>query len=132
MYTKHLYYIHLKNISTSKLMIQLGSSLLEVSNQVITITSLFETGKGHLVARNILLGVLEIVRESIRAPFDSLALHSIRVGETSLGTRGTAEDAMQIRADLVTAAGVSSVTLQATGFKELCALLLISFLESHL
>lgn len=40
---------------------RLSGSLLEVGDEVVSVLGLLETAKGHLGARNVLLGVLEVL-----------------------------------------------------------------------
>lgn len=100
----------------------LSRGLLEVGNDVGTVTGLLETVKGHLSSRNVLLGVLEILKEGLLVPGDALLDVSLGVG-VALGLAGlAAKDTVQIGTDLVGTTSLNGVALGTTGLEELGAL----------
>lgn len=59
--------------------VRLCGGLLEVGDQVVPVLGLLETAKGHLGARNVLLGVLEVVEQGVLLPLDTLLLVGVGV-----------------------------------------------------
>lgn len=100
-----------------------GSNL---RNQVIPVLLLLETAEGHLGARDVLLGVLEVREEGVMFPHDALLLVGISVGVAVDGARLAAEEAVQSGTDLVAAAALDGVALGATGLEEVGTLLSVS------
>ena len=89
----------------------------------VPVLSLLEATEGHLGARNVLLGVLEVLEESVLVPVDSAVLVGIGVGEAGNLARLAAEETVELRANLVALAGLQGVALCATGLEETSALL---------
>jgi hypothetical protein len=89
----------------------------------VAVLSLLEATEGHLGARNVLLGVLEVLEESVLVPVDTLLLVGVGVGEALDLTGLAAEDTVELRADLVALAGLQGVALRAAGLEEVGALL---------
>ena len=92
----------------------------------VPVLSLLEATEGHLGARNVLLGVLEVLEESVLVPVDSALLVGVGVGETLDLTRLAAEDTVKLRANLVALAGLQGVALCATGLEEVGSLLVVT------
>lgn len=95
--------------------------LLEVGEQVVNVGLLLETSEGHLVARDVLLGVADVLVKSALVPSDTLLLHGIGVGEAVLATTLATEDTLETGTDLVGV--VDDVALSAPGLKQLSSLL---------
>lgn len=89
----------------------------------VPVLSLLEATEGHLGARNVLLGVLEVLEESVLVPVDGTLLVGVGVRETGDLTGLAAEETVELRANLVALAGLQGVALCATGFEEVGALL---------
>lgn len=98
-----------------------------VRNQVISVLSLLQATEGHLGARDVLLGVLEVLEERLVVPGDALLLVGIGVGVALDGAGLAAEEAVQGRADLVAAGGVDGVALSAARLEEVGTLLNITW-----
>jgi len=101
----------------------LSSGVLEVGNEVVPVLLLLETTKGHLGARNVLLGVLEVGKQSVLLPGDALLLVGVGVGEALNGASLAAEETVQIGTDLVGTALLDGVALSAAGLEEVGTLL---------
>jgi len=93
----------------------------------VPVLSLLEATESHLGARNVLLGVLEVLEESVLVPVDGALLVGVGVGEALDLTRLAAEDTVELRADLVALAGLQGMTLCATGLEEVGALLVVTW-----
>lgn len=106
---------------------QLGSGLLQVGDEVVSVLGLFKSTKGHLGARNVLFGVLEVVKEGVLVPCDALLLVGLGVGVAGGLARLAAKNAVEVGADLVGAAGLDGVALEAAGLEQACALLCVSW-----
>lgn len=104
---------------------------LEERDQVVSVLGLLQTGKGHLGARDVLFWVLEIIKQSVLIPMDSLGLVGIGVGESSDLARLAAEDSVKLRSDLVSLAGFQGVTLRTSSLEKTGAFLEITLLETH-
>lgn len=89
----------------------------------VPVLSLLEATEGHLGARNVLLGVLEVLEESVLVPVDGTLLVGVGVGETGDLTGLAAEETVKLRANLVALALLEGVALCATGLEETSALL---------
>jgi hypothetical protein len=111
--------IRSERLNVSKLMYEVRT------RDVLTVAvlGLLEATEGHLGARNVLLGVLEVLEESVLVPVDTLLLVGVGVGEALDLTGLAAEDTMELRADLVALAGLQGVALRAAGLEEVGALL---------
>lgn len=103
----------------------------DVRNQVIPVLLLLQATEGHLGARNVLLGVLEVGEEGVLVPSDALLLVGVGVGVALDGTGLAAEEAVQSRADLVAAALLNGVALRAAGLEEVGTLLGVSACDSR-
>lgn len=97
-----------------------------VRNQVIAVLLLLETTESHLGTGDVLLGVLEVLEESLVVPLDALLLVGIGVGVTIDGTGLSAEEAVQSRADLVAAVLLNGVALSTSGLEEVGTLLSVA------
>jgi hypothetical protein len=53
--------------------------LSEEGDQVVTVLGLLETTESHLGSGNVLLGVLEVLEESVVVPLDALLLVGVGV-----------------------------------------------------
>jgi len=89
----------------------------------VPVLSLLEATEGHLGARDVLLGVLEVLEKSVLVPVDGALLVGVGVGEARNLTGLTAEKTVELRANLVALAGLQGVALCATGLEEVGALL---------
>jgi len=102
-----------------------------VSDQVIAVLLLLETTERHLGAGNVLLGVLEVLKERGLVPDDALLLVGVGVLE-ALDLAGlAAKETVKVRADLVVAALLDSVALSTAGLEEVRTLGIITILERH-
>jgi hypothetical protein len=93
----------------------------------VAVLSLLEATEGHLGARDVLLGVLEVLEQSVLVPVHSALLVGVGVGEALDLTRLAAEDTVELRADLVALAGLQSVALSAAGLEKVGALLVVTW-----
>ena len=89
----------------------------------VPVLSLLEATEGHLGARNVLLGVLEVLEESVLVPVDGALLVGVGVRETGDLARLATEETVELRANLVALALLEGVALCATGLEETSALL---------
>jgi hypothetical protein len=89
----------------------------------VPVLSLLEATEGHLGARNVLLGVLEVLEESVLVPVDGALLVGVGVGEAGNLAGLAAEETVELRANLVALALLEGVALCATGLEETSALL---------
>jgi hypothetical protein len=92
----------------------------------VPVLSLLEATESHLGAGNVLLGVLEVLKESVLIPVDSALLVGVGVGEALDLARLAAEDTVELRADLVALAGLQGVALCAAGLEEVGSLLVVT------
>lgn len=104
---------------------------LEVGNQIATLVGLLQTGEDHLGAGDVLLGVLQVLEQSILVPGNALGLVGICVGETGCLSSLATDQTMQIGSNLVLATGLHSVALCATLHEQLLALLNITSWYAH-
>lgn len=65
-----------------------------------TLLGLLEAGKGHLGARNVLLGVLEVLEKGLLVPDNAGLLVGGGVGVAGNGARLAAEELVEVRAGL--------------------------------
>lgn len=105
-------------------------SLLRVvtqpGDQVVPVLGLLQTTEGHLGARNVFLGVLEVFEQRVLVPRDALLLVGICVGVALDGTSLAAEETVQVRADLVAFRLDDSVALSASRLEEVGTLLRVT------
>jgi len=106
-------------------------SIAQVGNQVIPILFLLQSTESHLSSGNVFLRVLEILEQSLLSPDNALLLVGIGVGETFYLSRLTSKQAVQVRTDLIRAAGLEGVALSAAGLEKVCTLSIIAFLKTH-
>lgn len=99
---------------------------LHVSNQVVSLGVLLDTGEDHLGARDILLGVLKVLEKSLLGPDNALADVASRVRVTSGLASLAAEEAVQVGALLVGSTSLDSVALSALGLEDLGTFLNVS------
>lgn len=109
----------------------LGGRRFQVSDEITTLIGLLEASEDHLGAGDVLLWIFQILEEGVLAPGNSLSLVGIGVRESSGLTSFTAEDSVQIRADLVLAASFDSVALRASLNEDLLSLLNITSWYTH-
>ena len=95
----------------------------------VAVLGLLEATEGHLGARNVLLGVLEVLEKGVLLPLDTLVLVGVGVRETGDLARLAAEETVELRADLVALAGLQGVALCAAGLEEVGALLHVTWRE---
>lgn len=101
----------------------------DVRDDVVPVLVLLETTEGHLGTRNVLLGVLEVLEESVLVPGDALLLVGIGVGVAVDGAGLAAEEAVESGADLVAATLLKGVALSAAGLEEVGTLLGITCVQ---
>lgn len=89
----------------------------------VPVLGLLEATEGHLGARNVLLGVLEVLEKSVLLPVDGALLVGVGVREAGNLAGLAAEETVELRADLVALAGLQGVALGATSLEEVGALL---------
>ena len=75
---------------------RLGGNFLKVGDQVLSVTLLLQTGEDHLGARNVFLGVFQVVEEVFRSPGDAGGLVGLGVRETFAGAGFTAEETAEV------------------------------------
>ena len=78
-----------------------GACLLQESNEVLSLVLLLDASENHLGARDELLGVLQVVKQSLLGPGHSTVLVGISVIEALCPTRLTAVQSIEVRALLV-------------------------------
>jgi hypothetical protein len=105
---------------------QLQGESQNLRNEVVPVLLLLETTEGHLGARNVLLGVLEVLEEGLLVPLDALLLVGVGVRVAVNGTSLAAEETVESRADLVAAVLVDGVALGTTRLEEVGTLLEIT------
>jgi hypothetical protein len=93
----------------------LSGALLEVGDEVVPLLALLETTEGHLGAGDELLGVLEVLEQSVLVPGHLSLLVGVGVGIAINRTGLAAEEAVELRADLVGTIGLDGVALLAAG-----------------
>lgn len=109
----------------------LGGGLFQVRNQIILVGILLQAGESHLVPRNVLLGVGEVLENGVGRPVNAFSLHGVGIGEVILCAGCPAEHTVQIWADLVGSALLECVALHATRLEQLGTLLCVTRLVSH-
>ena len=78
-----------------------GACLLQESNEVLSLVLLLDASKNHLGARDKLLGVLQVVKQSLLGPGHSTVLVGISVIEALSLARLAAVQTVEVRALLV-------------------------------
>lgn len=106
---------------------RLFGRVLEVGNKVVAVLGLLQATEGHLGTGDVLLGVLEVLEESVVVPLNALLLVGIGVGVALDGTSLAAPEAVQGRADLVAAVLLNGVALSTSGLEEVGTLLDIAW-----
>lgn len=104
---------------------------LEVGDEVISVLLLLKTIEGHLGTGNVLLGVLEVLKQSVLVPGDALVDVGVGVGEAGSLSGLATEEPVKIRSDLVRSALLDGVALKTSSLEEGGTLFLASFFESH-
>lgn len=104
---------------------------MDLRVEVITILLLLQATKGHLGAGNVLLGVLNVVEQSLVIPGDALVLVGVGEAVAGGGTRLAAEEAVQVGADLVATVLLDGVALSTTGLEEVGTLLSVTCREKN-
>jgi len=99
-----------------------------VRDQVISVLLLLQTTESHFGTWNILLWVLEVLKEGGLVPNDTLLLVGICVLEASDLTGLTAEKAKQVRSDFVGSTFLKGVALLTAGFEKVRTLGVISYI----
>jgi len=100
--------------------------VLEEGDEVVAVLGLLETTEGHLGARDVLLGVLEVLEQCVLVPGDALLLVGVGV-RVAVDLAGlAAEEAVEHGADLVALALLQGVALSAAGLEEVGTLLSIA------
>ncbi|KAI6756299.1 hypothetical protein HG530_012035 [Fusarium avenaceum] len=103
------------------------SSERNLRNEVVAILGLLQATEGHLGTGNVLLGVLEVLEESVVVPLNALLLVGIGVGVAIDGTSLAAPKTVQGRADLVATVLLNGVALSTSGLEEVGTLLDIAW-----
>lgn len=83
---------------------------------------LLQATESHLGTGNVLLGVLEVLKESVLVPDDTLLLVGVGVGEALGLARLAAKQTVEVRSDLVLTASLKGVALSAAGLEEVSTL----------
>lgn len=73
--------------------------LAEVGDEVVAVLFLTKSSESHLSAGNVLLGVLEVLEESLLVPGNTLVDVGLGVGEALDLTSLTAEETVKVGAD---------------------------------
>ena len=92
---------------------------------------LLEPSEGHLGLGDVLLGVLEVVKEGLVSPDDTSVLVSSSVRVTDNSSRLTAKNTIKVRSGLVCASLVHCVALSTASLEELGSIVNISFRHAH-
>lgn len=108
-----------------------GSSCLfgcifEICDQVVPILLLLQSAKRHLGSWDVLLWVLEVGKQGILLPCDTLRLIRFRVGEPVDLTGLPPKKTVKLRSDLVAFIGAEGMALRASCLEEACALFLVT------
>lgn len=106
--------------------------LLEESNEIIPVLLLFQTTEGHLSARNVLLGIFEVGKQSLVFPSNTLLLVSIGVGVAIYGASLAAEKTVKGGADFAALPSFKSMALSATSLEEVGTLLSVTYRNTWL
>jgi len=85
-----------------------------MGDQVVPVLVLLQSTESHLCARNVLLWVLKVLKQSFLVPLNRFLLVGVGVGETLDRSGVTSEKAVQIGTDLVALAFTESVALSAS------------------
>jgi hypothetical protein len=101
--------------------------LENLRNEVVAVLGLLETTESHLGSGDVLLGVLEVLEESVVVPLNTLLLVGIGVRVTVDGTGLAAPETVQSRADLVAAVLLNGVALSTSGLEKVGTLLEIAW-----
>lgn len=89
-----------------------------MGDEVVPVLGLLETSKGHLGTRNVLLGVFKVLEEGLSFPSNALVDVGGSVRET-LGLTGlSANETVEVRANLVRFTSTKGVTLGASGLED--------------
>lgn len=99
---------------------------LHVSDEILSLRSVLDTSEDHLSTRDVLLGVLKVVKEGGLIPSDTLVDVSRRVSEARSLTSLAADQTVQIRSLLVSSTSLNSVALRALGLEDLGTFLNVS------
>jgi hypothetical protein len=102
---------------------RLSSSILEVGNEVVAVLGLLQATESHLGTGDVLLGVLEVLEESVVVPLNALLLVGIGVGVAINGAGLAAPETVQSRSDLVAAVLLNGVALSTSGLEKVGTLL---------
>lgn len=97
----------------------------------MTILLLLQATKSHLGARDVLLGVLNVVEQGLVIPGDALVLVGVGEAVAGGGARLAAEEAVQVGADLVATVLLDGVALSTTGLEEVGTLLSVTCREKN-
>ena len=102
-------------------------TLQYLRDQVVPVLGLLETTEGHLGTRDVLLGVLKVLEESVVVPLNTLLLVGIGVSVTLDVTRLSAEKAVESRSNLVAAVLLNGVALSTSGLEKVGTLLSVAW-----
>ena len=97
--------------------------MLQVSNQVLPVLVLLQSSKGHLGARDVLLGVLQVLEQGLISPGDTLVNVGSGVRISVCLTGLTAKDTEQVGTNFVWSTTLEGVALSTTGLEETGSLL---------
>lgn len=109
--------------------LSLLGGFLQVGDQVVSVLGLLQPTESHLGTRNVLLGILKVVRHGLLGPDYTLLLVGVSIREALSLTGLSAKDTVQIRTDLVGTTGLNSVALQASRLEQSSTFLLGSFFK---
>jgi len=113
-------------------MTRLCGLVLEVGDEIVAVLGLLQATEGHLGAGNVLLGVLEVLEESVITPGDALALVGVGVSVSGDLAGLSAPKSVKVGSDLVALTLLEVVALSATGLEEVGALLGVTRCEAVL
>lgn len=106
--------------------------LSQEGDQVVPILGLLQTSESHLRARDVFLGVFEVLEKRVFAPDHVRLLVRVGVGKALYGASVATEQAVEVRPDLVAFAFLQCVALRAPRLKEVGALLGVTIREALL
>jgi len=105
--------------------------LLKVGDQVVTFLLLLKTSEGHLGARNVLFGVLQVFEEGLFTPSDTLGNVGRGVREPFGLASLSSENTVEVGADFVSLTGLKSMALSTAGLEKGSTLGSVTWLGRH-
>jgi len=111
--------------------IKLGRRLLQPSNKVIAILLFLETDEVHTCAGDVLFRVLQVGKQRILSPYNTLLHVGGCVGETVDGTSLATDKTMQVGADLVRLTCADGMTQSTTPLENSSTLASVTLRVRH-